>query len=412
MTDKKTFQIHTFGCKLNFSESSEISRRLSENGLTATIHRPDFIIVNSCAVTATAEKKGRNDISRIHRENPDSEIIVVGCHASLRPDEIRQWPGVVKVFGNRDKLNVIPFILGKTIPEAPRFYSSYSSNDRTRSFLKIQDGCDNHCSYCTVADARGESRSDTIAHVLHNIEKIKEAGINEVILTGVNLGDFGRGTDENFYDLLLAIEKQHLIDRFRISSIEPYLLTENIIELVANSDIIMPHFHIPLQSGCDRILALMRRRYNSRSFAQKIEEVKKRIPDACIALDVISGFPNETEEDFESSYHLIDQLPVSYLHTFTYSKRPGTPAADMPAQVPEPIKKLRTERLLELSERHKSIFYAEHIGDIRPVLWESDEKEGFMFGFTDNYIKVRTKYDKKSVNAIRPFEITPENMVK
>ncbi|MCQ2286201.1 MAG: MiaB/RimO family radical SAM methylthiotransferase [Bacteroidales bacterium] len=410
MEKKKTFQIHTFGCKLNFSESSEIARQLTEAGLEITKENPDYIIGNSCAVTATAAKKGRNDVSRIHRENADSQIIIVGCHASLRPEELIRWNGVVKVFGNKDKMSAVPFILGQPIPEAPRFYSSYSSNDRTRSFLKIQDGCDYHCAYCTVADARGESRSDTIDHVLDNISKIHDAGINEVILTGVNLGDFGKGTAESFYDLLCAIEKQHLIERFRISSIEPHLLTNDIIDLVAQSDIIMPHFHIPLQNGCDKILALMRRRYNSSFFEEKIIDLHTKIPDACIALDVISGFPNETDEDFKLSYNLIDRLPISYLHTFTYSRRPGTPAAAMKEQVPEPIKRERTDALIALSHRHKEAFYLHHIGETRPVLWESDCKDGLMYGFTDNYIKLKKNFDEKSINKVETQKITTENI--
>ena len=407
----KTFQIHTFGCKLNFSESSEIARRLVEGGMALAERNPDYIIVNSCAVTATAEKKGRNDIARIHRENPSSGIVVVGCHSSLRPEEISQWQGVVKVFGNRDKMSVVDFLLGHGVGEAPRFFSSYSSNDRTRSFLKIQDGCDCHCAYCTVADARGESRSDTIENVLKNIEKIAAEGINEVILTGVNLGDFGKGTSENFYKLLQAIEKQHLIRRFRISSIEPYLLTDEIINLVASSEIIMPHFHIPLQNGSDKILTLMSRRYSADFFAKKILTVKEKIPDACIALDVISGFPSETDEDFEDSYNLINRLPISYLHVFTYSRRPGTPAYSMKEQVPEPVKRQRTNRLLELSEEKKKIFYTQHLGEARPVLWESDKKSGLMFGFTDNYIKVKKPFDTESINTITEFELTEENIL-
>ncbi|MBP5710111.1 MAG: tRNA (N(6)-L-threonylcarbamoyladenosine(37)-C(2))-methylthiotransferase MtaB [Bacteroidales bacterium] len=410
MGTQKTFQIHTFGCKLNFSESSEIARRLVEGGLCVATKHPDYIIVNSCAVTATAEKKGRNDVARIHRENPESEIVVVGCHSSLRPEEIEKWNGVVKVFGNRDKMSVVDYILGRELQPAPRFFSSYSSNDRTRSFLKIQDGCDYHCAYCTVADARGESRSDTISHVLENIEKIHAAGINEVILTGVNLGDFGKGTSENFYKLLQAIDNQNLIHRFRISSIEPHLLTDNIIDLVASSQTIMPHFHIPLQSGCEKILKMMGRRYSAEFFAKKILTVKEKIPDVCIALDVITGFPSESDSDFEESYNLIDSLPISYLHVFTYSRRPGTPAATMEGQIPEPVKRERTDRLLELSEKKKRIFYSQHLGEARPVLWESDKKNGLMFGFTDNYIKVKKSYDIESVNKIYNFTIKEDNI--
>lgn len=404
-----TFSVYTLGCKLNFSESSEMARQLVSAGFEQLPSGGDHIIVNSCAVTATAEKKARNEVSHLHRLYPDAQIVVVGCYAALRPDEIRQWPGVSQVFGNRDKMNAVAYLQRHPLCPAPHFFAAYSSNDRTRSFLKIQDGCDNHCTYCTVADARGESRSDNIDNVLQNIEKIKRENIKEIILTGVNLGDFGRGTGENFYDLLRAIEKQHLVERFRISSIEPQLLSDDIMKLVSDSEIIMPHFHIPLQSGCDKILHLMKRRYTTKIFADKIKTVKQQIPDACIALDVITGFPTESDEDFENSYQFLDQLPISYLHVFTYSRRPGTPANEMEGQVPPEVKHERTNRLLELSEKHKRNFYKEHAGESRPVLWESSKKNGKMFGFTDNYIKVCQPYDVSCVNEILPICLTSEN---
>ena len=365
-----TFAIHTFGCKLNFSESSDMARRLRELGWQESEH-PEAIIVNSCAVTHAAEKKVRNYVAHLHREHPDARIVVVGCYSSLRADEIRQWAGVEAVFGNRDKLNAVHWIVGQPIPEVPVFFSTYSSNDRTRSFLKIQDGCDYYCTYCTVAAARGESRSDSVAHVLQNIEKIHAEGLKEVNITGVNLGTFGKGTDEKFYDLLKAIDKQHLVERVRISSIEPNLLTDEIIQLVSESDILMPHFHIPLQSGSDKILAAMKRRYKTALFESKINKIKQLIPDACIAIDIIAGFPSESEMDFEDSYEFVKRLPLSYMHVFTYSRRPGTPAAAMKEQVPETVKRERTNRLLELSETKKRFFYHEHAGETRPVLWAS-----------------------------------------
>ena len=345
----KSFAIYTFGCKLNFSESSDMARRLREQGWQES-DEPEAIIVNSCAVTHAAEKKVRNYVAHLHREYPNARIVVVGCYASLQAEVIRQWAGVEAVFGNRDKLHAVNHILGLPIPETPTFFSTYSSNDRTRSFLKIQDGCDYYCTYCTVAAARGESRSDSIEHVLQNIEKIHAEGLKEVNITGVNLGTFGKGTDENFYDLLKAIDKQHLVERVRISSIEPNLLTDEIIGLVAQSDILMPHFHIPLQSGCDKTLAMMKRRYKRALFQDKIMKIKQLMPDACIAIDIIAGFPGETEEDFRDSYDFVKSLPLSYLHVFTYSRRPGTPAAAMKEQVPEQVKHDRTNRLLELSE--------------------------------------------------------------
>lgn len=399
-----TFAIHTFGCKLNFSESSDMARRLRELGWSES-EQPEAIIVNSCAVTHAAEKKVRNYVAHLHCEHPDARIVVVGCYASLRAEEIRQWAGVEEVFGNRDKMNAVQWVVGQPIPETPTFFSTYSSNDRTRSFLKIQDGCDYYCTYCTVAAARGESRSDSIEHVLQNIEKIHAEGLKEVNITGVNLGTFGKGTDENFYDLLKAIDRQHLVERVRISSIEPNLLTDEIIHLVSESDILMPHFHIPLQSGSDKILAAMKRRYKTDLFASKIYKIKQLMSDACIAIDIIAGFPGETDADFEDSYEFVKQLPLSYMHVFTYSRRPGTPAAAIKEQVPETVKRERTNRLLELSETKKRFFYHEHFGETRPVLWESEEADGKMFGFTDNYIKVSAPFCADWVNTIRPYVV-------
>lgn len=406
----KSFAIYTFGCKLNFSESSDMARRLREQGWQES-DEPEAIIVNSCAVTHAAEKKVRNYVAHLHREFPDARIVVVGCYASLQAEVIKQWAGVEAVFGNRDKLHAVNHIVGLPIPETPTFFSTYSSNDRTRSFLKIQDGCDYYCTYCTVAAARGESRSDSIEHVLQNIEKIHAEGLKEVNITGVNLGTFGKGTDENFYDLLKAIDKQHLVERVRISSIEPNLLTDEIIGLVAQSDILMPHFHIPLQSGCDKTLAMMKRRYKRELFQDKIMKIKQLMPDACIAIDIIAGFPGETEEDFRDSYDFVKSLPLSYLHVFTYSRRPGTPAASMKEQVPEQVKHDRTNRLLELSETKKRFFYHEHVGETRPVLWESENVDGKMFGFTDNYIKVAAPFNPDWVNTIKPYFLTEEQLI-
>ena len=406
----KSFSIYTFGCKLNFSESSDMARRLREQGWQES-DEPEAIIVNSCAVTHAAEKKVRNYVAHLHREYPNARIVVVGCYASLQAEVIRQWAGVEAVFGNRDKLHAVNHILGLPIPETPTFFSTYSSNDRTRSFLKIQDGCDYYCTYCTVAAARGESRSDSVEHVLQNIEKIHAEGLKEVNITGVNLGTFGKGTDENFYDLLKAIDKQHLVERVRISSIEPNLLTDDIIELVAKSDILMPHFHIPLQSGCDKTLAMMKRRYKRALFQDKIMKIKQLMPDACVAIDIIAGFPGETEEDFMDSYNFVKSLPLSYLHVFTYSRRPGTPAAAMKEQVPEQVKHDRTNRLLELSETKKRFFYHEHVGETRPVLWESENVDGNMFGFTDNYIKVAAPFNPDRVNTIKPYFLTEKQLI-
>lgn len=407
--NKKTFSVYTFGCKLNYSESSDIARRLRERGWAEDTDS-EAIIVNSCAVTHTAEKKVRNYVANLHRQHPEARIVVVGCYAALRPDLVEKWEGVSAVFGNRDKLNAVHFVIGESIEAAPAFFSTYSSHDRTRSFLKIQDGCDYHCSYCTVCNARGESRSDHIEHVLQNIEKIHKEGLREVNITGVNLGTFGQGSDENFHQLLQAIDEQHLVDRVRISSIEPNLLTDEIIELVAKSDILMPHFHIPLQNGSDKILALMRRRYKRDLFQHKILKIKELIPHACIAIDIISGFPGETDDDFNDSYQFVESLPLSYLHVFTYSRRPNTIANTMKEQVPEPVKRERTNRLLTLSEIKKRHFYQQHLGETRPVLWESENIDNQMFGFTDNYIKLSAPYQAEWVNKIREIKLEEENL--
>ena len=405
----KTFSIHTLGCKLNFSESSEIARRLQESGF-ALSDQPDTIIVNSCAVTAVAEKKVRNLVAHLHRQSPNAQIVVVGCQAALRADEMMQWPGVTATFGNEDKMNILPFLQGEPLPEKPRFYSAFSSNDRTRSFLKIQDGCDYHCTYCTVWKARGESRSDSVAGVLEQMERIVGLGIKEVNLTGVNLGDFGRKEGHSLYELLCAIEERQFPVRLRISSIEPNLLTDSIIDLAAHSSIIMPHFHIPLQSACNRVLGDMHRRYTRELYAEKVHLIKEKMPHACIAMDIIAGFPGETDAEFADGLKFLEELPISYCHVFTYSKRPGTPAAAMPQQVPPPVKRERTNQLLELSEQKKSLFYHQHIGEKRPVLIEAEKKGHLMFGFTDNYIKLQIPYDSSKENSIQTIEIQEDNL--
>lgn len=409
MKNRKSFAIHTLGCKLNFSESSDISRQLTEQGFVLS-EQPDYLLVNTCAVTGAAEKKARNLVSKLHRQHPNAEIIIFGCYSELSPDITHQWEGVKAIFGSSDKMNIIPYLTQEVVPQPAHFFSSYSSHDRTRSFLKIQDGCDYHCTYCTVATARGESRSDHIDHVLQNIETIHKENIKEIILTGVNLGDFGRKNDSSFLQLLQAIEQQALIERIRISSIEPNLLTSEIIALAAQSERVMPHFHIPLQSGSDRILALMKRRYNRQLFASKIEEIKKYMPEACVAVDIIAGFPGETNEDFQETYDFLHALPISYLHVFTYSKRPGTPAAAMTDQVSPPLKKERTSQLLNLSDRKKEQFYQEHSGEQRPVLIESDIKNGWLYGFSDNYIKVKVPFNASLINTITPVPITKDTI--
>lgn len=401
----RNFEIHTLGCKLNFSESSAIAAKLVENGWNQG-GIPEVIIINSCAVTSSAEKKTRNLASKLHRDNPLASIIMVGCYSALKPELLERWSGVIKVFGSHNKMNVVDYLMQRELPVAQNYFDAYSTtHDRTRSFLKIQDGCNVHCTYCTVWIARGKSRSDTIENVLNNIRKIHESGAREVNLTGVNVGDFGRGTDENLLKLLKAIVKQNLMERVRISSIEPDLLSDDIIKLVAKSPALMPHFHMPLQSGCNRILELMRRRYTTDEYADKVLLIKKLMPDACIACDVITGFPGETDEDFEETYDFLEKLPVSYMHVFTYSRRPRTSANMMEDQIPEDVKNERTARLIELSQVKKTAFYQQCEGQKRPVLVEAETIDDQLCGFTDNYIRVSLPYDESIINTIQKVTV-------
>ena len=417
----KTFQIHTLGCKLNYSESSHIARELQGLGFE-NAYNPDYFILNTCTVTSIAEKKARSLIAQFHRKNPNAEIIVIGCFVARDKELVAQLPGVTKVFGSEDKMNIIPYLKSQ-IPNLksqfsilnsqfsnPPFFATYSSHDRTRSFLKIQDGCDYHCAYCAVARARGSSRSDTIENVLLYLEKIAQLNCKEVVLTGVNTGDFGRKNCETFTQLLKEIDKTKRIERVRISSIEPNLLTNEIITLFANSNVLMPHFHIPLQSGCDEVLAAMKRRYTTALFAEKVNRIKTAMPHACIAVDMISGFPAETEENFEETVRFLSSLSVSYLHVFSYSKRPNTPAAEMKPQVKDSVKKERTKILLQLSENKKTAFYNEHLHTMRKVLFEDDVKNETIFGFTDNYIRVAAPFNPQFINQIIDIKLTKNNV--
>jgi threonylcarbamoyladenosine tRNA methylthiotransferase MtaB len=409
MKTERTFSIHTLGCKLNYSESSHISRKLLENGFSIS-YDPSYIIVNSCAVTGAAEKKGRNLVSKLHREHPMAKVIVIGCYSELDAQKVSEWEGVYRTYGTENKIHLVNHLLGESEPEVPEFFSAFSSLSRTRSFLKIQDGCDYHCTYCTVSKARGTSRSDTIKNVMVNIKEIHEMGIKEVNLTGVNVGDFGHQTGETLFELLSVIDQSNLIERVRISSIEPNLLTDEIIYLVSQSKTIMPHFHIPLQSGSNKVLQGMKRRYNREFFASKVQHIKQIIPDACIAVDVITGFPGESDIDFEDTYSFIDHLPISYLHVFTYSRRPGTPASESNEQIQESIKRSRTNRLLALSDVKKGTFYKQFINTKRDVLVEEGVHQNYLYGFTDNYIKVQINNQKELINQIIEVTLTEQNL--
>lgn len=409
--NKKKIAFQTFGCKLNFAETSAIARKfpVSEYETVDFKENADFYIVHSCTVTAHAEKKTRAAIRQALRKNPEASVAVIGCYSQLRPDEIGLINGVDIILGNNDKYRLPEYIddISKrkaekaSLQNRPKdFEPGYSIGDRTRSFFKVQDGCDYFCTYCAIPYARGRSRSADIASTIEVARQIAETNIREIVLTGVNIGDFGHQHGETFLGLLQELDRLDGIDRIRISSVEPELLNDDIIKLVAGSNRLMPHFHIPLQSGTDRVLELMKRKYKREVFENRVRLIKEKMPHACIAADVITGFPGETDEDFLDTFRFIESLPVSYLHVFTYSKRPGTKAAQMEEQVPEQIKQERSKLLHRLSEEKKTAFYDENKGSVQEVLWESDINRGFMTGFSGNYIHCKKPYDKDSVNRI------------
>jgi threonylcarbamoyladenosine tRNA methylthiotransferase MtaB len=407
--------LYTLGCKLNFSETSEIGRQLSRKGFLPVEFSefPDVYVINTCSVTENADKKCRKLVSQALRINPQAQIVIMGCYAQLKPEAISNIPGVSMVLGASDKFR-LPEILQSFVPgssptihhqpiqTANSFSAAYSVGDRTRSFLKVQDGCDYKCTFCTIPLARGASRSDTLEHVLLQAAEIAEAGVQEIVLTGVNLGDYGKEFTYDFFDLIKALEEQGAVPRFRISSIEPNLLHPEIIDFVAGSKHFMPHFHMPLQSGSNAMLAAMKRRYRKELYSERVEQIHAQIPHAGIGVDVITGFPGETEEHFQETYSFLESLPVSYLHVFTYSERENTVAATLPGKVPVSIRQERTQRLIQLSESKKKNFTNIALTQIRPVLWESEESKGKLSGLTDNYIRVNTLWDPILVNEITP----------
>ncbi len=392
-----TIAAHTLGCKLNYAETSDHLRRLAAEGNTIVdFHqKADLYIINTCTVTAVAEKKCRNAIRQAHHQNPDAQIVVMGCFAQVAEDEIKRMPGVTQVLGNESKRLL-----------------SYSGEDRTRTFFKIQDGCDYFCTYCAIPFARGRSRSATIEETLCAARRIADSGAKEVILTGVNTGTFGLHQGETLLELLEKIDTIEGILRYRISSIEPNLLTDDIISFVATSRAFLPHFHIPLQAGSDHVLQLMHRRYDTALYASKLQRIKELMPDACIAADVMAGFNGENEEEFRKVLSFIDSLPISYLHVFTYSDRPGTAALRLPEKIPVAVRREHTARLLELSEQKHKEFISSQIGKKRPVLWEATEHDGSMLGWTDNYIRLSRPYSPTLVNTVEEVEIRPENIVR
>lgn len=387
---------HTLGCKLNFAETSDLLRHLVAEGHTVVDWgmRADLYIVNTCTVTSVAEKKCRTAIRQAHRQNPDAQIVVMGCFAQVAKDEIEKMPGVTQVLGNDSKRLL-----------------SYSGEDRTRTFFKIQDGCDYFCTYCAIPFARGRSRSATIEETLCAARRIAATGAREVVLTGVNTGTFGQQHGESFLDLLKGLDGIDGILRYRISSIEPNLLTDDIIDFVASSRAFLPHFHIPLQAGSDHVLSLMHRRYDTALYRAKLERIKAVMPDACIAADVMAGFNGESEEEFGKVLGFIDSLPISYLHVFTYSDRPGTAALRLGEKIPIPVRHEHTARLLELSERKHHAFIDSQMGKTRPVLWESTPHSKQMLGWTDNYIRLCRPYDDSLVGTVEQVVIIPDNII-
>ena len=409
---------HTLGCKLNFSESSTIARQFEEGGFVrvGTTEAADISIINSCSVTAQADKKCRNLIRRIHRKNPDAIIAVTGCYAQLKPYEIAAIEGVDIVLCNNDKGETYKQVLqlaerGKTkvfsceTDEITNFFSAFSSGDRTRAFLKVQDGCDYCCSYCTIHNARGASRNTPIAEAVKQAEEIARGGQKEIVITGVNTGDFGRTTGESFLDLLKALDAVEGIERYRISSIEPNLLTDEIIEFCASSSKFQHHYHIPIQCGSNKVLGLMRRRYTVEKFEERINAVRRAMPDAFIGIDVITGFPGEGEAEFEECYNFLAKINPSFLHIFPYSERENTPAINFPDKVVPEVSMARAKRLEELSSRCHYNFCKQYLGGTAEVLFESTMRGGMMTGFTSNYLKVKVPYDKRYINQIVKVEL-------
>ncbi|MCU0417081.1 MAG: tRNA (N(6)-L-threonylcarbamoyladenosine(37)-C(2))-methylthiotransferase MtaB [Cytophagaceae bacterium] len=416
----KKVAFYTLGCKLNFSETSTIGRMFLEQGFEKVeFHEPaDVYIINTCSVTDHADKKCKKVVREALKHSPSAFIGIIGCYAQLKPEEIAAIPGVDAVLGAAEKFKLFELIerfekttahratiYNSPIEAATDYYCSYSVNDRTRTFLKVQDGCDYSCSFCTIPLARGNSRSDSIDRVVQTAKEIAAQEVKEIVLTGVNIGDFGIQNGERkerFVDLIQALDTVEGIDRFRISSIEPNLLSDEIIAFVAQSKKFVPHFHIPLQSGNNKQLKAMRRRYVRELYAERVQTIRNYMPHACIGVDVIVGFPGETAEDFMETYSFLNELDVSYFHVFTYSERENTLAAEWKERVPNAVRSERNTMLRTLSEKKRHYFYQQHLNSTRKVLWEADQENGLMFGFTDNYIKVSAPYDPLWVNELKP----------
>lgn len=421
MNQYKKVAFYTLGCKLNFSETSTISRLFDDAGYAKVDFEetPDIFIINTCSVTDNADKKCKQLVKRALKINPEAFVTIIGCFAQLKPVEISKIPGVDLVLGANEKFNLIEHIEKlnqkqdeaiisiESIKKTETFIPAFSFGDRTRSFLKIQDGCDYFCTFCTIPLARGKSRNATIEQTIRQAEKISETAVKEVVLTGVNIGDFGQGDHENFFGLIQELDKVKGIDRYRISSIEPNLLSDEIIHFCLNeSEHFVPHFHIPLQSGSNRVLKTMRRKYLRELYAERVAHIKRLRPDACIGVDVIVGFPGETDDEFMETVNFLKDLDISYLHVFTYSERANTTAIKLGDSVPIAVRRERSKQLHILSDKKKRAFYEQNIGSNRTVLLENDEENGYMFGFTENYIKIKLPFDPKLVNSFQTIELT------
>jgi len=417
-TPTKRVAFHTLGCKLNFSETATISRDFIRGGFEKVDYRDeaDIYVLNTCSVTENADKEARKLIRQVKRRNPNSSIAVIGCYAQLKPNDIAAIEGVDIVLGAEEKFNLLnhldsidlnigPKVIQSEIDHLHTFTPSFSSGERTRSFLKVQDGCDYTCSFCTIPLARGESRSDTIKSTMKTAMEVAATDTREIVLTGVNIGDFGKGSPETFFDLIHQLDLLDGIDRIRISSIEPNLITNEIIEFCAKSEKFMPHFHVPLQSGSDKILKAMRRRYKRSLFEHRMLKIKECIPDACIGVDVIVGFPGETDDDFLDTYHFLNELNISYLHVFTYSERPNTDAGEMGKVVSKEKRAERSKMLHILSDKKRRFFNDQFIGKNRLVLFENMKNGGIM-GHTDNYIHVQLDGAPELVNTIKSVKLT------
>ena len=424
MTQRKKVAYYTLGCKLNFSETSTIARNVANEGFERVdfTESADLYVINTCSVTENADKRFKTIVKQALKANSEAFIAAVGCYAQLKPEELAAVDGVDLVLGATEKFNLTTYIDDLTkndkgnihsceIEDADFYVGSYSIGDRTRAFLKVQDGCDYKCTYCTIPLARGISRSDTLENVLNNAAEISAKGIKEIVLTGVNIGDYGKGEfgnkkhEHTFFELVQALDKVKGIERLRISSIEPNLLKNETIDFVAGSKTFVPHFHIPLQSGSDTLLKLMKRRYLSNIYVNRVTQIKEVMPHACIGVDVIVGFPGETDELFLETYNFLNELPISYLHVFTYSERENTEAASMKDVVPGNVRSKRSKMLRGLSVKKRRAFYESQLGSERTVLFEADNKEGYIYGFTENYVKVKTHFNPELINTLQSVKL-------